>query len=401
MEKHKKVPVLRFPEFKGEWEVKKIGSITERVSNPVEVEEDTLYQQIGIRSHGKGIFHKELVDGKSLGNKRVFWVQKDVFIVNIVFAWEQAVAKTSSREVGMVASHRFPMYSPLANKSDLNYLLYFFLTKKGKTLLELASPGGAGRNKTLGQKAFEHLGFLIPVLSEQTKIANFFTSIFDKIEALKHKKSLLEQYKQGVMQKIFSQELRFKDDNNRPFPKWEKKRLSEVLSLPEKIKPNVVDRDRLLTVKLHLKGIFRNENTDNLSLGATYYIRKKGQFIYGKQNLFNGAFAIIPNKFDGYLSSGDVPALDINYDKVDSKYLFYFLGREGFYKKLEEISSGSGSKRIHEKILLNVEIHLPKLSEQIIIANFISSLDKKIEQCTSQLDKTEQYKKGLFQKMFC
>jgi type I restriction enzyme S subunit len=77
----------------------------------------------------------------------------------------------------MIASHRFPMYSPVETQSDLDYLLQFFLTRKGKSLLELASPGGAGRNKTLGQKEFENLKFLVPNVAEQTKIASFITAI--------------------------------------------------------------------------------------------------------------------------------------------------------------------------------------------------------------------------------
>jgi type I restriction enzyme S subunit len=145
----KKVPNIRFPEFKTNWESRKFGDLTQRISNPVTVELDEIYQQIGIRSFGKGIFYKEFVDGKTLGNKRVFWVLENCLIVNIVFAWEQAVAKTTTSEVGMIASHRFPMYMPVEKVSDLDYLLHFFLTPKGKTLLTLASPGGAGRNKTL------------------------------------------------------------------------------------------------------------------------------------------------------------------------------------------------------------------------------------------------------------
>jgi len=222
------IPVLRFPEFNNEWHLKNIGILTNRLLNPVKVQSYELYKQIGIRSHGKGIFYKEEVTGKELGNKRVFWVKANAFIVNIVFAWEQAVAKTTQNEIGMIASHRFPMYAPVETQSNLDYLLHFFLTPKGKTLLELASPGGAGRNKTLGQKEFEKLKFLIPTVEEQMKIATFINTIDDKLNQLKQKKTLLEQYKKGVIQKIFSQEIRFKDENEKEFPKWEKKKLGEI-----------------------------------------------------------------------------------------------------------------------------------------------------------------------------
>lgn len=114
------------------WSNLQISEILERVSDPIFPEPEENYYQIGIRSHGKGLFHKEPVTGESLGNKRVFRVHSDCFIVNIVFAWEQAVAKTSANEIGMIASHRFPMFRPNNNLCDVDYLTYFFKTPKGK-----------------------------------------------------------------------------------------------------------------------------------------------------------------------------------------------------------------------------------------------------------------------------
>ena len=105
-------PVMRFSDFKKPWETKPIERVLERRSTAVAVEPDTQYTQIGMRSHGKGIFHKDPVSGKSLGNKRVFWVHPECLVLNIVFAWEQAVGKTTERENGLIASHRFPMYAP-------------------------------------------------------------------------------------------------------------------------------------------------------------------------------------------------------------------------------------------------------------------------------------------------
>ena len=90
-----------------EWCIRSLSEILAKVSKPVDVDLETEYKQIGIRSHGKGIFYKEEVKGEELGNKSVFWIEPECFILNIVFAWEQAVAKTTDNEVGMIASHRF------------------------------------------------------------------------------------------------------------------------------------------------------------------------------------------------------------------------------------------------------------------------------------------------------
>jgi len=144
-----------------------IKEVFTRVRQPVKVDQDTSYREIGIRSHGKGIFYKKVILGKELGNKSVFWIQPDCLILNIVFAWEQAVAKTTPKEVGFIASHRFPMYKPINDKVELDFILEFFKTPLGKHLLLLASPGGAGRNKTLGQREFSKLLIPIPSLKVQ------------------------------------------------------------------------------------------------------------------------------------------------------------------------------------------------------------------------------------------
>ena len=200
------VPKLRFPEFldKGEWVRQRLSGLLKRVSNPVKVDPNETYRQIGIRSHGNGIFHKELVNGKELGNKRVFWVEENAFVVNIVFAWERAVAITTATEKGMIASHRFPMYKAYKNKAIVSYMKYFFLTNRGKELLWIASPGGAGRNKTLGQREFEDLELLIPSLvEEQQRIADCLSSLDELITAQTQKFDALKAHKKGLMQQLF------------------------------------------------------------------------------------------------------------------------------------------------------------------------------------------------------
>ncbi|MBX9806937.1 MAG: restriction endonuclease subunit S [Flavobacteriaceae bacterium] len=171
---------------------------------------ETCYQEIGIRSHAKGIFHKEPVIGKSLGNKSVFWIEPDCFVVNIVFAWEQAIAKTTEAERGMIASHRFPMYKPKEGVLDLDYLLYFFKSAKGKNLLELASPGGAGRNKTLGQSEFLKLKIPVPPIEEQKEIVRLLNTADKEIELQKKKIEAIKQQKKGLMQQLLTGKKRLK-----------------------------------------------------------------------------------------------------------------------------------------------------------------------------------------------
>lgn len=193
------------------WKRRRISEILEKVSDPVDVKPEASYRQIGIRSHGKGIFHKEAITGKELGSKRVFHVKPDCLVVNIVFAWEQAVAKISEKEAGMIASHRFPMYKPRDGLCDIDFLLYFFKTKKGKELLESASPGGAGRNKTLGQQEFSRLTLLLPSLPEQIKIAKILSTWDKAIATTEQLLANSQRQKKALMQQLLTSKKRFSE----------------------------------------------------------------------------------------------------------------------------------------------------------------------------------------------
>lgn len=124
------------------------------------------------------------------------------------------------------------------------------------------------------------------------------------------------------------------------------------------------DPNKRITVKLNGEGIekrpFRKERQ-----GATkYYIRKAGQFIYGKQNLHKGAFGIIPQELDGYESTIDLPSFDIDESKILPEWLILILKKDNFYKTLESIASGSATKRIHPQRLFQLQIHLPSINQQ-------------------------------------
>ena len=276
---------------------------------------------------------------------------------------------------------------------------YWFDNARMRYLLWAYSYGLTSDRLRLYFDDFAKIPVSIPKYSEQQKIADFLTSVDTKIEQLTRKEELLKQYKKGVMQKIFSQEIRFKADDGSEFPNWKLTFFSEIMCIPEKEKLLPVDRSKIITVKLHLKGVVRNENTENLSLGSTYYKRKAGQFLYGKQNLFNGAFGLIPAELNNFATSGDIPALEF-YPNCYPEFVVTLLSRESFYKKLEGIASGTGSKRIHEHTFLSIKAELPSKSEQKKIADFIATIDEKVNLAAQEICQMTAFKKGLLQQMF-
>lgn len=293
-------PKLRFPEFSDSWENYKIEDIFDRVGEPVILDDTRTYREIGIRSHGKGIFYKEEVSAVEIGNKRVFWVEPDCFVVNIVFAWERAVAKTTEQEKGMIASHRFPMYKPKKDIVDLNYITEYFITKRGQNVLMLASPGGAGRNKTLGQKEFAKSIVKLPSIPEQQKIADFLSNIDTIISNYNDTIKEWEKRKKGVIQKLFSQEVRFKADDGNNFPEWEEKILGDVF---EERKEHSKGGEALLSVTI-AQGIVKQSETDKRNIAsenkANYKVVKKNDLAYNTMRMWQGAEGV--SEYDGIVS---------------------------------------------------------------------------------------------------
>jgi len=151
------------------WPRVRLGDVLRFTPRPVPVESTRTYREIGIRSHGRGIFHKPPVTGLNIGNKKVFYIEPGDFILNIVFAWEGAVAVTSEAEAGMIASHRFPTFRPDPARLELKYFQYWCRTDLGRDLLDRVSPGGAGRNRTLNRDAFLNQDIPLPPLADQRR----------------------------------------------------------------------------------------------------------------------------------------------------------------------------------------------------------------------------------------
>ncbi len=401
-------PNLRFPGFEEKWENITLGSVMNfKVTNSFS-RENLNYEAGTIKNIHYGDIHTKFQTLFDLKKEFVPYINEDLSLSkisedfycqegDIVFADASEDLDDVGKSIEIINLNGEKLLSGLHTilaRPENNFFYkgfngYLFKSKNIRYQIKKQAQGSKVLSISIGRISNVKLNF--PSLEEQEKISSLLSLIDERIsKSMKIIEGLIVQ-KNFTIKKLFEQNL---SSGNTTF-------LRNFLKIPNKIKPNIIDKEKLLTVKLHLKGVHKNDNSDSLSLGATnYFIRKKGQFIYGKQNLFNGAFALIPDKYDGFLSSADVPALDIDYERINPKYLFYFFSRESFYKKLEDLASGSGSKRIHENILLNIKITLPSLIQQNKIANFLSKFDEKINLENELLKQYEVQKKYLLANLF-
>lgn len=152
-------------------------------------------------------------------------------------------------------------------------------------------------------------------------------------------------------------------------------KFGEILK-ESKIESNNHDANKRIRVKLNVQGVEKRPETNDVQGATKYYIRKKGQFIYGKQNLFKGAFGIIPDELDGFESSSDLPAFDVDYS-CNPEWIYYYLKQGKFYESLVSLSTGTGSRRVQPKKLFQIEIPLPDRTIQDKIISRLKEIEPK------------------------
>lgn len=382
------------------WTVLRVGECLQRVGMPVIIQPNQLYTQIGIRSHGKGLFYKEPVTGAALGNKSVFWIEPDCFIVNIVFAWEQAIGKTTQAEVGMIASHRFPMYRPIDNKVDINYLIAFFLTKRGTDVLEAASPGGAGRNKTLGQDRFSKSMVVLPPIEEQQKIAAILTTQ-DKVIELKEKLLAEKQrQKKYLMQVLLTGKKRLPRFSG----EWKVNRLRNIAT--RHTKRNTIGNTNALTISAQY-GLINQAEFFNKAVASddksNYFLLEKGDFAYNKSYSNGYPFGAIKRltRYEVGIVSPLYICFRIKEGSVSGEYLEqYFeagLMNHEIQAFAQEGARNHGLLNIAVDDFFNSKILLPSPEEQTAIAEIFSTADREIDLLRQDIEQEKQKKKALMQ----
>jgi len=384
------LPILRFPEFKGEWELKKLGE----VSNVY----DGTHQTPNYTNEGIPFYSVEQITANDFN--------KTKFVSKSVFDKENKRVKIERGDIlmtriGDIGTARFVNWDVNASfyvsialiKQSLKYNSEFFSHYIGTHMFQnelwnrtihVAFP------KKINLGEISNCIAYFPTISEQQKIATFFTAVDEKLQALKQKKSLLEQYKKGVMQQIFSQELRFKDDNGNAFADWEEKKLGEVSIIK---KGKQLNKEELTATGTYLcinGGISPSGYTENFNtLGNTITISEGGNSC-GFINFFKCNF----------WSGGHNYSLEIiNPNKNDNDFIFQILKQN--QPEIMSLRVGSGLPNIQKKDLVAFTLKLPSsIKEQTKIASFLATIDNKISHCQAQITHTEVWKKGLLQQMF-
>ncbi|TLS95522.1 restriction endonuclease subunit S [Aliarcobacter cibarius] len=382
------VPKLRFKEFSGEWEennLKKLSELITKGTTPKKFSNSgiTFVKIEGINNlsinKDKCLFIDENTHNKEL--KRSILKEQD-----ILFAIAGSLGKVAVVTKNILPANTNQALSiiRLKNKDYLNYILFVLQSRRMKKYIYKNLSVGAQPNLSLEQ--IGNFNFFLPLKQEQEKIASFLTSVDTRIKQLTKKEELLQQYKKSIMQKIFNQEIRFRADDESEFCEWEEKKLGDIL-------------DYIQPTKYLVKDTEYNDSyiIPVLTAGKT--------FILGYTNETDGVFennlpVIIfddfttANKFVNFPFKAKSSAMKILVSKNNNNIKF-------IYEAMQMIKYEVGG---HERHWISkfsfLNIFIPCIEEQTKIANFLSSIDSKIEKVKKQLNSTKEFKKALLQQMF-
>lgn len=227
----------------------------------------------------------------------------------------------------------------------------------------------------------------VPCLSEQQKIADFLSTIDTVIEKQKKTVSVWEERKKGVMQKLFSQEVRFKADDGSDFPKWEEKNVEDVCSVSTG-KGNTQDKVDTGAYSFYVRSPII-EHSDSylfdeeavITVGDGVGTGKVFHYVKGKYNLHQRCYRMY------------------DFREVTGKYFYYFFSTN-FYRRVKSMSAKTSVDSVRMEMITKMKILVPCLAEQQKIADCLSSLDEVIEKQKATLAAWEELKKGLLQQMF-
>lgn len=189
--------------FAGEWKVKPLSSFIKYFPREVDKPNGT-FHKLGIKSHCKGTFLNEDFDSEKIAIDKMYLVKENDLIVNITFAWEGAIAIINKDHAKTYVSHRFPTYTFKKDVGSPEYFKQFIQSKRFKYLLELISPGGAGRNRVMSKKDFLKLKITVPNYDEQTAIAQVLQTADAEIGLLTQKLERFKEQKKGLMQVLLT-----------------------------------------------------------------------------------------------------------------------------------------------------------------------------------------------------
>jgi len=399
------VPQLRFPEFNGDLEEKKLDDVGSFKSGTGFTEAE--------QGGKSGVPFFKVSDMNLEGNQKVMvsannYVNdeqiarlnyKPINKKSVIFAKVGAAVFLERKRIAdsFLIDNNMMAFTPT---EDIDFIRQWFDT------VRLSKYAQVGALPSYNASDLKTIKINLPSLPEQTKIANFLAAVDTKIEQLSKKQALLGEYKKGLMQQIFSQATRFKADDGSEFPDWEEKKLGGMIDIVVDNRgktPPVVKERNIPLIEVNAIGS-KSIDYKKVSKFVTPETFKNWfrKYLNNGDILFStvGQTAVCSIYFDSVKAAIAQNIVGLRFSSEDFKFMYYLLTERKNNHKFKRIEMGAVQPSVKVSQMIHIDFKIPSFPEQQKIANFLSSIDNKIEQVGKQLRESKQFKKALLQQMF-
>lgn len=343
------------------WPRVPLADIAPIVRRAVDIQHDQAYPELGIRSFGKGTFHKPPLAGADAGTKRLFGIEPGDLVFSNVFAWEGAIAVASPQDGGRFGSHRFITCVVDSSRASAAFLKFYLTTSdEGQEQIRRASPGGAGRNRTLGVEKLGQVQVPLPPLEEQQAIVARIDALAEKTRQLEAHLDAVEHDAESLLRAYI-----FHSPAEMPV----KRPMAELVAMRQ---PDVrVDRlaqYQFAGVYSFGRGVFASVN----KAGSEFaYERlstvRSGDFTYPKLMAWEGALGVVPPECDGMVVSPEFPVFTINTEVMLPEVMDIYFRTPEVWPELAEISGGTNMRRrrLQPSAFLGYQMTVPSMASQL------------------------------------
>jgi type I restriction enzyme S subunit len=410
------VPELRFKEFDGDIEETLFGSHYSFHTTNSLSRDKLNYDKGEVRNIHYGDIHTKFQTHFNLANEYVPLINDDVDLAKIkedsyckVGDLVIADASEDYADIGksielidinneklLAGLHTF-LARPSSESTAVGYISC--LLKSWKLRKQIMTIAQGTKVLSLSAGRVSNLKLNLPSLPEQQKIASFLAAVDEKIQQLTKKKALLEHYKKGVMQQLFSGQLRFKDENGKDYPDWEEKRLIDITKINQGLQIAISER-------------FLEPVEDGYFYITNEFLRAKSEKAYyiksPPASVICDADDILMTRTGntGQVVTGVDGAFHNNFFKIkyqdhcEKWFLYYFLTSPLTQHTILKLAGTSTIPDLNHGDFYKIKIDLPSIEEQSKISMVVKSIDTKIESVNNQITQTQTFKKGLLQQLF-
>ena len=381
----KKVPQLRFPNFGGEWEEKQLGDVT-KTNQGLQIaisDRKTKYE--------KGLYFYITNEFLRPNSQTKYYIEKPP---ESVVAEKSDILMTRTGNTGKVITNvegafHNNFFKIKYNKSIIDRLFLFELLKSPKINNKFLSLAGTSTIPDLNHSDFYSVYISFPTISEQQKISTFFSKLDRQIELEEQKLAKLEEQKKGYMQKLFSQELRFKDQDGNDYPKWEKKFIKDIFIFEN-------NRRKPITSSLREKGLYPYYGaTGIIDYVKDYLFNNEERLLIGEDGAKWGQF-----ENSSFIANGQYWVNNHAHVVKSNNHNLYFMNYYLNFKELRTFVTGNAPAKLTHANLCNINLEIPCLNEQDKISALLKSIDKKMNNQINKIVLLKRRKQGLLQKMF-